>query len=123
MYTFTAGGFGQVDLNDNPIERTRSSHPYSYDEFVVFRNGTNSEINSTIYSDRLKSWDYELTEKLSKKHFGETGDYYTHRSPSVIEKFLQERLELPELRLVVLTEGCNVSNGYPYWVFHFNKGE
>ena len=36
------------------------------------------------------------------------------------EKFLTEYNGY-KCKLIVLMEGCNVSNGYPYWIFHWKE--
>jgi hypothetical protein len=111
---------GYEDLQGRPVSKTKSSHPYSYDAFVTHRLGDNHEINNTIYSDRLLQWDYDKTRKLMKKHFGNDGDYYHSRKPHEIENFLSDWLN-KDVKLIVVMEGCNVSNGYPYWVFLINS--
>lgn len=49
--------FGSVDEHNNPVRRTKQSHPYNYDGFILWRFGKNEEATSTIYSDRLLQWD------------------------------------------------------------------
>lgn len=104
----------------NPIERTPETHPYSYDGFITYRNGDNSEIEEDVYSDRMLQWDYEKTRKLMKKYFGEQGDYYSNRPPEKIESFLSEYFNC-NVKLIFIMEYCNVSNGYPLWRFAFKK--
>lgn len=116
---FTTGG--PVDYNGNPVEKTKHDYPYTYDSFVTYRNGSNEEVNHTVYPDRLISWGRKKYDKLAEKYFGGSGHYFSGRSPESIERFLQEYYENPKLKLIVIQEGCNVSNGYPYWVFHFNS--
>jgi hypothetical protein len=38
-----------------------------------------------------------------------------------LENFLRDYFDNPNLRLIAMMEGCNVSNGYPYYLFIFNK--
>ena len=108
-----------VDEFGKPIKRTPFEYPYSYDGFVTYRGGENSEANNTIYSDRLLQWDYEKCRKMMKKHFGESGDYWNNRSPKKIESFLKEWCGDKNLKLIFVMEYCNVSNGYPVWRFDF----
>ena len=107
----------RVDEHGNPVKRTREECPYSYDGFVVYRNGENSEANNTIYSDRLLQWDYAKYNRLSKKHFGNEGQIFFDRDPKKIEKFLQDWMGNPKLKLIFIMEYCNVSNGFPLWRF------
>lgn len=106
----------QLNEYGKPIERTPMTHPYSYEGFVTYRNGKNSEANCTIYSDRLLRQDYEKARLLMKKHFGESGDYYSNREPQKIEDFLSEFLN-KKVKIIFIMEYCNQSDGYPYWRF------
>ncbi len=112
--------FAGVDEHGQPVKRTRHTHPYSYDGFVQERCGENSEATSTVWTDRLLQWDYDLTRKLLKKHFADTGidvggDCWGSRSAAAIEGFLRERLGKPELRVILVMEYCNQATGYPVW--------
>jgi hypothetical protein len=112
--------FGYVDEHGNQVQRTKFSHPYSYDGFVQERVMENSESTGSVYTDRLLKWDYKLTRSLMKKHFKDTGidqggDYWDKRSAKAIQGFLRERLSSPTLKVTLVMEYCNVSNGYPVW--------
>lgn len=108
-----------VNLDDNPVKRTPLDYPYSYDMYVTYKNGQKEDITGSRYSDRLLQWDYKLTRDLMQKHFGESGDIYSDREPEKIEKFLRERLNEPNLRLIAIQQECNVSNGFPVWWFGY----
>jgi hypothetical protein len=117
MTYYLVGG----DEFGNPVKRTKFEYPYSYDGFVTYRNGENSEANCTLYSDRMiREKEYR---ELSKKHFGNEGQMFFDRSPKKIEEFLRDLCEDPELKLIFVMEYCNVSNGYPLWRFEFRKTE
>jgi len=109
-----------IDENGNSIERTPRSHPYSYDGYVIWRGGVSSDANGTIYTDRLSQWDYKKCERLKQKHFGNTGDYWDNRKPSDIEAFLSDWLE-KQVKLILLMQYCNVSNGYPLWRLDYKE--
>ena len=113
---------GDIDENDNPIRRTKQSHPYSYDGFVLWRGGKNEDANNTVYTDRLYQWDYKKYNELCLKHFGNEGQYWDNRNHKLIELFLQDYLDNDKLKLVFIMEYCNVSSGYPVWRFDFNDG-
>lgn len=106
------------DENGKPIKKTPLTHPYSYDGYVTYRNGTNQEIEDTVYSDRLTQWDYHKTKNLMQQHFGNQGDYYSSRSPKKIEAFLSECIGR-EIKLILIMQYCNAANGYPVWRFDY----
>ena len=112
---------GPIDEHGNVVARTKQSHPYTYDGFVQHRFGENSEANGTIYSDRLLQWDWEKHNKLCQKHFGNEGQYWDRREPEKIEAFLRDWCENQELKLILVMEYCNVSNGYPCWRFDYRS--
>lgn len=115
-------GLHLVDENDNPIVRTPDEHPYSYDGYIVQRLGKNEEITDTAYSDRLRQENSEKYSSLSIKHFGKTGEFWSHRSAAEIQSFLREFLNAPNLKLIFVMQYCHQSAGYPYWRFDYNRG-
>jgi hypothetical protein len=125
QYGPTHGAYhGPVDEFDNPVKRTKQTHPYTYDGFIVWRGGKNEEANGTIYSDRLYLWNFKKHDELCKKHFGDEKQYWSQRDPKLIEKFLQDWCENPKLRLIFVMEYCNQSSGYPVWRFdYYSKPE
>lgn len=109
-----------IDEFGRPVKKTKFTNPYGYDGFVQERCGENHEANGTVYTDRLLQWDYDKTRKLIKKHFKDTGidvggDYWDKRPAKAVEGFLREWLEKPELKVILIMEYCNLSNGYPVW--------
>lgn len=108
------------DLYGNPVERTREQYPYSYDPYVQWRDGSNEEIECCVYSDRLMQWDFDKFNSCCQKVFGDRGQLFNQRQPKQIEQFLSLYFDTP-IKLIVIQEGCNVSNGYPYWIFHYKK--
>lgn len=118
-YTNSHGIFtGYIDEHGNPITKTKHTHPYSYDGFVQWRGGSNDEANGTVYSDRMSQWDYEKNDALKKKHFGNVSDYFSGRQPKDIEAYLSDYFGKP-VKLILVMEYCNVSNGYPVWRFDY----
>jgi|CXWL01.1.fsa_nt_gi hypothetical protein len=112
-----------VDENDNPVQKTKSEYPYSYDGFITWRCGENEEGGSTLYSDRLLRQNYEKCRAMMQKHFGKQSDYWSEYIPEQIELFLRDWCNAPNLKLIYIMEYCNVSNGYPYWRFDFNANK
>jgi len=99
--------------------KSKSSHPYNYDPILIW-GVEEAETSGSLYTDRLLMWDHEKHNTLCKKHFGDEGQYWNNRDPKLIEAFLQDWHENPELSLVYITEFCNASNGYPCWLLGFN---
>lgn len=97
------------------IERTKHTDPYTYEPFTLWGSKTNSE--QGVYSDRLYGWKFN---KCCNDVWGNSGQCFDSREPSDIEKFLQLYYNKPDLKLEWVVEGCNVSNGYPYWYFGFS---
>ena len=61
-----------IDRNGKTITRTPEKYPYSYERHVIYRNGSNNDIEDSFYSDRLLSWDRSKHDKLSLEIFGNT---------------------------------------------------
>lgn len=116
---FNGGLCSAVDEHDKPVQRTKHSHPYSYDGFMLWRGGKNEEANGTIYSDRLLQWDHDRHNDLCKKHFGDEGQYWNDRDPKKIEAFLRDWCDNQELKLIFIMEYCNAASGYPCWRFDY----
>lgn len=109
-------GMGSRDWLDPRRTNDKHSHPYSYDCFYIWRDG-NLEDSHADYHDRLQQADYEkfkeVCELFPKKRF----DAFTRADCS---KFLTSYYG-KEIVATALVEGCNVSNGYPYWVFYYKE--
>lgn len=114
MYGFI---YPAIDEYGNKVKRTKDKYPYSYDGFIIARLLPNEERNNTLYTDRLYTRYKENWKLLLKKYFNETGDYFYQRNPNIIELFLKELLNKPDLKLMFIMEYCNASNGYPVWRF------
>lgn len=96
--------------------RTKGSHPYNYDAYMQYLADDHQLLKgSTVYTDRMLQWDYEKTNNLMQKHFGNQGQYWDDREPEVIEAFLRDWRQDPNLRLIAVIEYCNQASGYPVW--------
>ena len=111
-----------IDAYGNEQKKTKSSHPYSYDEFVNWqdRKGLMEEVckdaTGSCYTDRLLGWDWDKHNELCEKHFGNKGQYWNDRDPEKIEAFLRDWTGKETLKLIQVREYCNISNGYPTWL-------
>lgn len=110
------------DLKGNPVERTMEKYPYSYDPFVVWKKDYNEKNSRNVYSDRLVQWNHEKFNEACLNVWGNKQQVFHNRKPKDIEKFLINYLD-KNIKLTAITEGCNVSNGYPFWVFYYEELE
>ena len=108
------------DLDDHRILRTPFGHPYNYDEFVIVKTKDFSRDDSAFYSDRFTHWyDYETLNAAKEKCGLEHGDYFwCYYYPDKISEFLTE-VTGKKHNVTCIVEGCNVSNGYPYWIIFY----
>jgi hypothetical protein len=100
-----------VDPNNT---RTKSAHPYSYSEFFHFgsREAIKEKDVHGDYSDRLQEWEPEKYARLWKEHVFCPLDRV---QPAQMSAFLSAYFG-KKVEAVAFAEGCNVSNGYPYYV-------
>lgn len=92
--------------------RTKEDWPYSYSEHYLW--GEREKGCEAVYSDRLAQWDHEKAAAALKGMSGR----YGHWGKAGTSKYLSAYFGKP-IEAVAVAEGCNVSNGYPYWVFWF----
>ena len=101
------------------VRKTKISHPYGYDPFLVFFNEeAKKQAQDTIYTDRLYQWDYAKHDELCKKHFGNVSQYWDTRSPKKIEAFLSDWTG-KKVVLIANIQYVNLSSGYPVWRLDF----
>lgn len=113
-------GLGPVDLDGNPVTRTKSSHPYSYDGHVILRAQPNNKPKMTaVYTDRMQQWDGGKYCRLLQKH---GISRWQAASPRSIVEFLRDWYDDPGVALVAVMEWCNWASGYPTWSLHFIPG-
>lgn len=112
----SSGGRVCIGADGKPIKRTPDKYPYSYDPFVVWKSRNFSPADSYVYSDRMMQQNHEKFADACKKVWKNTGQMFYSREPEDIEKFLSIYFDR-EVELTMVMEGCNVSNGYPYWIF------
>lgn len=108
------------DINDNQVKKTKDNFPYEYEPFVIWKKECNENKRNVVYSDRLMQWDYEKFNNCCKIVWNNEEQMFYNRTPESIEKFLSLYLD-EEITLTVIMEGCNVSNGYPYWIFYYES--
>lgn len=123
IYNYTDTHVGYLDCNGNPVQRSKDEWPYSYSDHLVWFKDSKyikklPKSCSTIYSDRLYQWDHTKYNKCCKEVWNNEGQYFNNRDPKDIEKFLSLYYDRP-IELLKIGECCNVSSGYPIWIFFF----
>lgn len=107
-------------LGVNRPKNSRWTNPYNYDSFIAWAKAPKRD-DSVVYSDRLCMWDYEkyrnsintVAEKHPRKNFD-------NKNSVQVEEFLSLYFD-KKVKLTAIVEGCNASNGYPYWVFFYRE--
>jgi hypothetical protein len=107
-----------VDLDGNPVKRTKRDYPYSYDFFVKWKKDYNQDISDAVYSDRLWQWDGQKFDTCCMEVWGNNGQTFYGRNPEEIETFLIKYFG-KKIKLTAIMEGCNVSSGFPIWTFFY----
>lgn len=112
------------DLDGNPVERTPHTHPYSYEEFVVFKSQDFDRKDSVVYHDRMLQWDWDAFTAAARDVWPDTpkSQMFSGKEPRDIEKFLSLYFK-KNVKLTAVLQGCDISNGFPYWVFFYRKKE
>ncbi len=67
------------------------------------------------YSDRIWGWSWKRCDTVSKS----IRESLDPRSPAYIQEFLRQVLELPELHLLHVMAGFNLSTGFPYQIYGY----
>ena len=113
---------GRIDMDGRPVERTKEKFPYSYDAYVTWKGDYSKYKGDCVYSDRLLHWDWDKYNECVMEVWGNKGQIFYNRTPKDIEKFLSLYYD-KEVKLTMIMEGCNTSNGFPYWIFMFEDKE
>jgi hypothetical protein len=108
--TLFTGEFGLRTTMD------KTQNPYSYKAFMMWNEKVKGQIYITDYSDRMYQRDSEKYNKCSQIVFGNHGQLFDHRDPKLVEKFLSLYYD-KKVKLCWIEEHCNISNGYPLWLF------
>lgn len=123
MFGYDADGYGSVmylGLSGKPVKRTPQTHPYSYDEFVVFKSKRFDPMDCMVYHDRMLQWNRAAFSKAVREVWPDKphGQMFNGRKPEDINKFLNLYFG-KEVELTAVLQGCNIGNGFPYWVFAY----
>lgn len=111
-------GFGGTErasdfwVDPNGQRRTKSEAPYGYSEFYL-AGGPEGRALATdaVYSDRLYQWNSEKYAACSKAVKQGWQSMSLKQASKWMSLYYGKAIEV-----TALAEGCNISNGYPYWI-------
>lgn len=110
-----------VDMNGEPVERTPHTHPYSFDEYVIWK-GEYEKSDEAVYSDRLFQWDSEKYEKCLKEAEEMIGQKLKFDDKNGAETFLSLYFGYKVI-LTAIMRGCNHYDGNRFYIFFYRKKE
>lgn len=108
-----------ADLDGNAVKKTPITNPYDFDEYVEWK-GNYHKFDSAVYSDRLYQWDTKKYNKCYQEIFKKSGQIFNGKNPDGINKFLNMYFD-KDVRLTAIMRGCNISSGFPYWIFFYRE--
>ncbi len=113
-----------LDFNGRPVKRTPRTHPYSYNEFVLYKSEDFDQMDSMVYHDRMLQWDRETFGKATSAVWPKApgSQMFSGKSPADINRFLCLYFG-KEIKLTAVLQGCNAGNGFPHWVFAYKELE
>jgi hypothetical protein len=98
--------------------KTKWTHPYNYDPIIVYF-GSARKGDSAVYSDRLWQGDYNKCEaSINSIRSTDPQQRFRNDDPKQVEQFVSLYYN-KQVEVTAIVEGCNASNGYPYWIFYF----
>lgn len=117
-------GPAYLGLDGKPIKKTPRSHPYSYDEFVIYKSKDFKPTDCMVYHDRMLQWNRQKFGDAVREVWPKTpgSQMFSGRTPEDINKFLNLYFG-KEVKLTAVLQGCNVGNGFPYWIFAYTEEE
>ena len=110
------GHNSHIDWVDPYKRTTKAESPYGYDAFYIWRKGNLKDCD-TVYHDRMQEWDWDKFREAAALVPGKRFDQFTRADAN---KFLSHYFDKKVITMAI-AEGCNVSTGYPYWVFWFKE--
>lgn len=106
-----------IDLFGNEINKTPLSNPYNFDEYIIWKGDyKNSDLKA--YSDRLQQWNFEKYNTCIHNMLKTSGWLFSFENSNFTEYFLSSYYG-KNIKLTAIAKGCNVSSGFPYYVFFY----
>jgi hypothetical protein len=115
-------------VNPRQNNLTEDKAPYAYSEYFMWRDETKVDPHKgtytawsakgvqAVYSDRLSQWDNDKFRAAcdAVKTQGRIRQWSKEDATNFLTVYFGKTTTA-----VALAEGCNPSNGYPYWIFWF----
>lgn len=100
--------------------RTPEKYPYSYDPYFIQGDRASTNGCDAVYDDRMRQWNPDKFRDAKSRVYGsENGGYWMrYATPHQMSDFMSIYYG-KQIRVYGIAEGCNVSNGYPYWIVYF----
>lgn len=112
------------NIRGERIIHTPDKFPYSFDPYCIFKDSEYDETDpkdiKQVFTDRMKQWDIKLYEYCCKKVFGKTIDCFSAIPSEMVQDFISNYFT-KSVKILGLEIGCNVSNGYPYWIIYYKE--
>ena len=117
-------------VNPGGQNTTERDAPYGFSEYFLWRDNTVQPAEagdshakcdkgiSGAYSDRLQEWNYAGFNAA----IDSCGGLGTHPPREVMNKFLTDYFGKSTIAHA-MARGCNVGNGYPYWIVWFSHAD
>lgn len=106
---------GVTDEKGNFPERTKRSHPYSYDPICHYMNGA-VKPSETVYHDRMEQWDYKKFRRVVDEHCKHA---HSFSNPTAVQNILRDYFDDQLIVLTCIVEYCNASSGYACFRFDY----
>ena len=98
--------------------RTPEGYPYSYDPFFIFGNRSTTHGAMAEYSDRIvQRYGPDRVMEVAHRHglAGRSRSMWSGANPLALSALISELHGKP-YNVTAVAEGCNASNGYPYYI-------
>jgi hypothetical protein len=111
---------GVTDEKGNLPERTKHSYPYSYDPICQYYDDQHyTQTDGTVYHDHMQQWDSQKFAACRERYSGRVYDWMS--DGRIMEAFLRDYFDKPDLKLTAIIEYCNMATGYPCFRFDYIK--
>lgn len=114
--------FSKTDISGKPVKKVQEQYPYSYDPYALWIGNYDCTTDIAICSDRMMKNDLEKFNECCEKVFENHAHYFVNRKPEDVEKFICYYLN-KKIELTGIEQGCNMFNGFPYWIFYYKECE